>query len=281
MVIDEIGCSDFHDVCNVKQQERFDGIKKLPETSTQFEAILLQSALKNTRIEQYFNSLQRKDHETSQSIPNGQQTDNIAVGLRASVATLLEKQREHMVCNASNITASATHLVDKKEFKISQSVDDFVKSIWPYVRQASNLIGLDPKVLMAQAALETGWGQFIAKDSNGYSSNNLFNIKASAAHDGQSVQIKTTEFINDAPVKTVASFKQYLSVEHSLNDYISLIKTNHRYQTALANADDPKRYIDELQSAGYATDPNYANKLYSIYHGDELQHALERNGYAQ
>ena len=59
-----------------------------------------------------------------------------------------------------------------------------------------------------------------------------------------------------------------------------MITTNKRYQVALANAADPKRYLDELQAAGYATDPNYANKIVSIYKGDELQVALARYGYA-
>ena len=74
----------------------------------------------------------------------------------------------------------------------------------------------------------------------------------------------------------VASFKKYLSVQHSVNDYISLIKNSNRYKKALANVDDPKRYIDALQGAGYATDPSYADKILLIYHGNELQQALEK-----
>ncbi len=159
--------------------------------------------------------------------------------------------------------------------QIKLTVDDFVKSIWPYAKQASTMLGLDPKLLMAQAALETGWGQFIAKDLDGSSSNNIFNIKAKNLD--RAVKIKTTEYIADSPVSMMASFKKYSSVAHSFDDYMSLI-LGDRYKTALANAHDPERYIDALLCAGYATDPDYANKIVSIYRGDELQNVLARNG---
>ena len=255
------------------------------KTTQQFEAIFLQSTLKSTRIEQHFSPSFGIHHKTSPGASDDQNASKLAEGPSIGINTLLA------LYNISKMTLSTTDAIspqqpivsttqptNKQETLTSSSIDEFVTSIWPFAKQASNLIGLDPKILLAQAALETGWGQFIAKDTFGNTSNNLFNIKAHAENTDQSVKITTTEFIADTPIKLEASFKKYSSVEHSFNDYISLIKNNDRYKTALANADDPKRYMNALQNAGYATDPNYAKKIYSIYHGDELQHALERNG---
>lgn len=162
--------------------------------------------------------------------------------------------------------------------KNAQSIDEFVKSIWPYAQQAASMLGLDPKLLVAQAALETGWGQYVTRDENG-SSNNFFNIKSTGKQKNDAVEVKTTEYVADIPVKTKALFKKYASVENSFADYVSLIKDNSRYEQALANANDPHRFIKALHDAGYATDPRYADKILSIYHGDELQQALARIGY--
>ena len=151
--------------------------------------------------------------------------------------------------------------------------DQFVQTLLPYAKKAAQLIGLDPTLLVAQAMLETSLGQFIAQDINGNTSNNLFNIKANAEN-AESVTVKTTEFIHDIPMKTTASFKQYASMEQSLHDYIALIKDDPRYKTALLNTNDPERYVNALQTAGYATDPNYAKKILSIYHSDKLQQII-------
>ena len=90
------------------------------------------------------------------------------------------------------------------------------------------------------------------------------------------MNVKTTEYIADTPIKMNASFRKYPSVEQSFNDYISLIKENERYQTALASTSNPELYVNELHKAGYATDPNYGTKILSIYRGEELNQAIQR-----
>ena len=221
-----------------------------PDLANQFEAVYLQSMLESSCIEQHFT-----DNPSPFSIPCQSRVLHESLDTRA----IASENKQPVIAHTD----------------VPQTVDDFVKSIWPYAKQASNLIGLDPKVLMAQAALETGWGQFIAKDTDGSSSHNLFNIKARGID--PSVNIKTTEYVADAPMSMMALFKKYSSVADSFNDYVSLIE-GARYKQALANTADPKRYIDAIHQAGYATDPDYAHKILSIYHGDELQRALERNG---
>ena len=169
-------------------------------------------------------------------------------------------------------------LSESKEIPKVTSVDDFITSIWPIAKQAASLIGLDPKILVAQAILETGWGKCITKDADGISTNNLFNIKADTSNKYESVRVQTTEYLANKPIKTNAAFKKYPSIEHSLNDYISLIRGNRRYQKAITNAGNSELFVNELHKAGYATDPEYSSKILSIYHGKELKKVMDRCG---
>ncbi|WP_019217224.1 flagellar assembly peptidoglycan hydrolase FlgJ [Legionella tunisiensis] len=298
MTIEGIAVTDFQGLQNLKLEAQKDAKQALPEVAKQFEAIFLQSMLKAMRMGQHFlddtSPFMGKNEQIFQDMLDGQYANNISSGQGLGLANMLAKQLGQSV-NMTTANTKTTNVVEQdmlasrvaplsmtpaKTIAGSADIDDFVKSIWPYARQAANLLGLDPKILMAQAALETGWGQFVAKGSDGSSSNNVFNIKAASNTESEAVKIKTTEYIADTPIKVSASFRKYPSVEHSFNDYVSLIKGSERYEAALANTDNPERYIDELHRAGYATDPGYASKILAIYHGDELQQALERNGFS-
>jgi len=229
-------------------------MKEAIKIASQFDGYLLQSMLKSRRIGEHFlgdsTPFSSKNQITFQNVLD-------SLPIRSESVTLtgtLEKQPEH--------SAPPT------------LVDDFVKTVWPKAKQAASLIGLDPKILIAQIALETGWGKSIIKDVNGLSSHNLFNIKTGNNHKYESVSIKTTEYSVAIPVKMNESFRKYSSIEQSFNDYITLIKGSERYQNALASAHNPQLYVHELQKAGYASDPDYALKILLIYHGDELNQAL-------
>ena len=78
---------------------------------------------------------------------------------------------------------------------------EFVKALWPYALTAAKKIGVDPKILIAQAALETGWGKAVAEHSDGTSSFNLFNIKADSNWNDKSVSVKTVEYEQGVAVK--------------------------------------------------------------------------------
>ena len=117
------------------------------------------------------------------------------------------------------------------------------------------------EVVIAQAALETGWGQKIIKTDSGESSNNLFNIKADSRWDGEQTHKETLEFENGAMVKKREPFRVYESLSESVNDYLKLLTGSERYQGALEKSTDVEQFLHNLQSAGYATDPNYAKKI--------------------
>jgi flagellar protein FlgJ len=151
-----------------------------------------------------------------------------------------------------------------------RSAEDFVKRLHPYAEEAAQELGVDPKVIIAQAALETGWGRALVKNSDGSNSFNLFNIKADKSWQGKQAQVSTLEFDRGIAKKVNAGFRTYGSFQESLKDYVQLIKSNPRYGDALKQAGSAENYTRELQQAGYATDPNYANKIMSIYHSHAM-----------
>ncbi len=142
--------------------------------------------------------------------------------------------------------------------------EDFISSLYPFAKEVESKTGIDARLMLAQSALETGWGKHPILKKNGSPSFNLFGIKANSTWEGDAADITTTEFRGGVAMKEQASFRAYNSYEDSFNDYAQFLSTNGRYQDALAQSDQPKAFAKELQKAGYATDPNYAEKIGSI-----------------
>lgn len=148
--------------------------------------------------------------------------------------------------------------------KAFRDADEFVNAMLPMAKEAADRIGVDPRYLVAQAALETGWGKSVMRQPDGSSSHNLFGIKASKNWTGDSARAITSEFRNGEMVKETAEFRSYASYRDSFHDLVNLLQSNSRYQDVLKSADNPEQFVRELQKAGYATDPNYANKISNI-----------------
>ncbi|EPL04900.1 flagellar assembly peptidoglycan hydrolase FlgJ [Pseudomonas sp. CF161] len=144
------------------------------------------------------------------------------------------------------------------------SADDFVATMLPMAEQAAKRIGVDPRYLVAQAALETGWGKSVMRQQDGSSSHNLFGIKAGSSWKGDQARAITSEFRNGEMVKETAAFRSYDSYQDSFHDLVTLLQSNNRYQEVLKSADKPEQFVRELQKAGYATDPDYASKISQI-----------------
>ncbi|MCQ8128778.1 flagellar assembly peptidoglycan hydrolase FlgJ [Methylomonas rivi] len=154
----------------------------------------------------------------------------------------------------------------------------FMSQLLPHARQAADELGVDANVLLAQAALETGWGKSVIKNGQGESSFNLFNIKADKSWQGNQARVSTLEYDNGAVRKEMAGFRSYDSYKQSFDDYVDFIKSNPRYSEALKKADNPAQYVRELQKAGYATDPRYAEKIMRIYNSQIAGQALANAG---
>lgn len=156
-----------------------------------------------------------------------------------------------------------------------ESPDQFVQALLPVARQVAADSGLDPRLMIAQAALETGWGRYMIVGDDERPSFNLFGIKADARWQGDSVTITTTEYRNGRPLKERADFRAYPDYEASFRDYVSFLENNPRYREVLAVADQPAEFAVRLQEAGYATDPDYGRKIHRILAGNTLTGVMD------
>ncbi|ADT86318.1 flagellar assembly peptidoglycan hydrolase FlgJ [Vibrio furnissii] len=144
-----------------------------------------------------------------------------------------------------------------------ESPRSFVASLKPFADKAAKALGVDSTLLLAQAALETGWGQKVVKNARG-SSNNLFNIKADRSWHGAKVATQTLEYQDQTPVMEKAAFRSYTNYQDSFNDYVRFLSSNPRYTTALRHNGSDEDFIRGIHQAGYATDPQYADKVLRV-----------------
>jgi flagellar protein FlgJ len=145
-----------------------------------------------------------------------------------------------------------------------ESAEHFVTELMPVAEKVAKESGIDPKLMVAQAALETGWGRHMIEGDGNEPSFNLFGIKADSRWSGNAVTITTTEFRGGVPMKERADFRAYDDYEASFRDYVDFLQSNPRYKDVLSSADQPEAFADKLQEAGYATDPEYGSKIRSI-----------------
>ncbi|MBA6291811.1 flagellar assembly peptidoglycan hydrolase FlgJ [Colwellia sp. MB3u-70] len=157
-----------------------------------------------------------------------------------------------------SIAAQAASMMQSPAF---EQPKDFVSALTADAKRVQDKINVPFEVVIAQAALETGWGQKIIKTHSGESSNNLFNIKADSRWAGEKTHKETLEFENGAMVKKREPFRVYESIGQSVDDYLNLLTKSERYQGALENSANVEQFLHNLQSAGYATDPDYAKKI--------------------
>jgi len=135
----------------------------------------------------------------------------------------------------------------------------FLNKLAGVAKETAEALGLSPHLLLAQAALETGWGRKAIKGGAGQESYNLFGIKAGGQWTGKTVEVTTTEYSHGVAQKKVESFRAYGSYAESFADYARLIR--HRYGAAMASGATAQGFGRALQAKGYATDPDYAQKI--------------------
>lgn len=155
----------------------------------------------------------------------------------------------------------------------TESRRKFVERLWPHAEEASRATGIPARFLIAQAALETGWGKSELRHVDGSSSFNLFNIKAGKNWQGSTVPVIAREHVNGKPVAEASRFRSYPSYAEAFKDYARMITNNPRYANVVGTS-DAAGFAQGLQRAGYATDPMYADKLTRIIGGATLRNAL-------
>jgi flagellar protein FlgJ len=158
--------------------------------------------------------------------------------------------------------------------KVPEHVRDFVASVWPYAHAASRATGIPAHFMVAQAALETGWGAKQPLNADGTPSYNLFNIKAGRSWNGPTTaQHTVNEYIGESWQRQKSAFRSYSSYGEAFADYARLLTDSPRYAKVLGK-NDAAAFAQGLQNAGYATDPMYADKLMRIIGGNTLRSAL-------
>jgi len=196
---------------------------------------------------------------TSRATPQGAASGITAAGTKAAAAyTTTQKASATPASGAANDATKAS----------------FVQDLWPQAQEAGQLLGVDPRHLIAQAALESNWGRSLPADSTGRGSNNLFGMKASADWTGATVTSGTQEFMGGVAANTAAQFKAYATPAQSFQDYVALLRNNPRYSDVLNTGGDVKAFAAGLQRGGYATDPDYANKIAAVASTLKLADAL-------
>lgn len=138
---------------------------------------------------------------------------------------------------------------------------EFVKRMRESARLAEDATGMPAQFILGQAALESGWGKREIRNTDGSTSHNLFGIKATGNWKGATVDAVTTEYTGGVARKVTEKFRAYASYADSFADYAKLITSNPRYADTLKVGRDAGQFAQSLQRAGYATDPNYADKL--------------------
>lgn len=158
---------------------------------------------------------------------------------------------------------------------IADSRENFVALLQPHAEKAAQELNINPDVLIAQVALETGWGKHVIHHKNGENSFNLFNIKAGSSWQGNKVNVSTLEYQGGVAAIEKADFRKYNDYSESFSDYVRLMKNSPRYQDVLQTGKNSAAYAEALQSAGYATDPEYAKKIKQLLNTDVIREVRE------
>lgn len=294
--------TDLNALDKVKAMGRDKDPEALKQIAKQFESMFISMLMKEMRSsvdvfaeDSLFNSSETRFHR---DMYDQQLSLNLSAGNGIGLADALYRQMADQYQSHINVDKTASDseplgTLDRTQGAVSlqpnnQSVDktnqpdlsimspeEFLDTIAPYAKQAAQALNVDPKVLLAQASLETGWGRYVIK-GEADNSFNLFNIKADSRWSGDSIAVNTLEYRDGVAAKETAQFRRYESIEESFNDYVDFIQNNQRYQSALEKSGDAKAYVDELQLAGYATDPKYAEKIGRLMSDDKIDKALNR-----
>ena len=291
----------------LKRAAREDSKGAIKEVAKQFEAMFIQMMLKSMRDasfgDEIFGSQQMdayqdmSDKQMALHLSNGRGiglSDVIARQLQGTVHASPGQVKDTVTASGLGVnehdnhksvvdylrsrspvmsilkTSVQSHVQGQQNFN---SPESFIKNLLPLAQSASEKTGIAPQVFIAQAALETGWGKAVIQHPDGKSSFNLFNIKADSRWEGDRVLKSTIEFKDGIASQQKAAFRSYDSFDDSFADYISFVSNEPRYKNAMDVTENDQEYITALHAAGYATDPQYSDKVIKIMNGQDMNMA--------
>jgi len=181
---------------------------------------------------------------------------------------------ERMLGRAGRAVGDGANAVAGAVGKLTvSSPEEFVQKLAPHAIEAAKKLGVSVRALLAQAALETGWGKHMPQQGS-TTSFNMFGIKAGSSWDGKRVNVPTLEYEGGVAVRKKDSFRAYDSPSESFQDYADMVSSSPRYAAAVGRGDDVAGFAHALVKGGYATDPSYAKKLTDIANGPVMKQAL-------
>jgi len=291
---------DLNSLQSLKQVGREDQDEALKQIAKQFESLFMQMVMKSMRsankVFEKDNPFNSSEMDFHRDMLDNQLSLHLTGDNGSGLADVLYRQLKQGYQHSNAIPSPSTDAITRGSETIDSiyntprplkslneqalfdninSAQEFVEKITPYAKSAADELGIDYRVIVAQSALETGWGKHVIKDTQGTNSFNFFNIKANKHWSGESVAVSTLEYRNGIAAKEQAHFRRYNTVDDSFSDYTQLLQ-QPRYAQALSIVDDPEQFVHELQKAGYATDPNYADKIIQIMNNNIVHNNPER-----
>lgn len=295
-----VNALDFGQFAQLRASARADEAGAVRKAAQQFEGLFTQMLLKSMRAGLPGDSTMGSQGEFYQGMFDQQLSQSLSAGKGLGLADMLVRQLtqgqgaaeagdgslgvEFPLALQSGSRARPAPAGDAGATGVDgawrpKSADEFIDAIRPHAEKAARELGVPARAIIAQAAIETGWGKHMPRHADGRTSFNLFGIKAHG-WDGETLSKRTQEFRNGSYGSEQAKFRSYDSLESAFGDYVSFLKENPRYVNAL-RADDVQGFAKGLQKAGYATDPAYAQKLVKVAYGRSMNTAYaEQAGHA-
>lgn len=280
--------ADLHGLSELKAKagRNPDDLDTLKQVASQFESMFTQMLLKAQRDASFGDPLfdssamdfYKDMHDKQLSL---HMAENGGVGLADMIVAQLSRGKvpETSASDARlegyfSAPVARAPMITKQE-QTWGDAQEFVEQLRPHAQRGAEALGVDPEFIMAQAALETGWGQSVPADARG-TSFNVFGIKAQSDWSGERIWSKTLEYSGEQFESVREPFRRYQSLGDSVDDYVNFLQQNPRYQDALkAATQGAEAFAQELGKAGYATDPQYSEKIINVMQSKQLQSAQE------
>lgn len=296
--------TDFKGLAELRSRANDNSEETLREVAGQFEALFIQMMLKSMRDAGLGEGLMDSEHtKTYQSMYDHQLALDMSKKQGLGLAEMMVKQLrrpDSTEPGTAEAVADAVPLAFDPQQRVPRarqmpapdslasgtqvqpgaaaprdwqpaSREDFVRALWPHAQRTAQALGTRPEALVAQAALETGWGRNMIRTADGQNSFNLFGIKADTQWQGERAVSETVEFRDGLMRRERAAFRAYPSLADSFADYADFLKSRPRYREALQAGGDAPSFVRALSQAGYATDPGYADKIGEIMNSKPLR----------
>ena len=256
--------------------------------SEQVEALFLQMMLKSMRDATDAEGGETTSNETSmyQDMFDKQVALTLSKRQDLGIARLFERQLGGKTPPAPAVPGSSAPLRSgeaqsdgrgasvESAAATGEHAAQFVKAVLPTIQRAAQALGVNPVGMLAQAALETGWGQRMPRTADGAPSLNLFGVKAGEGWSGARAVADTMEVSGGVASPRRTAFRAYGSIEESVNDFANLLASSPRYREAVVGGGSAQGYVENIARSGYATDPEYGNKLNQLLNSGTMRAAL-------